>query len=235
MARNAPGTTGWDAPRARSQSPSWLAQIYDATAWYWDSFVHGISYGRAYRALFERLRREEWSERTFSRVLDCGIGAGVFSEGFIRALGAPARVYGVDLSRRLLKKAAARLGRHGVRPHLLRADARALPIADSQMDAVLCGLVLDHLGEASAALEELARVARPGAPVVIVTTRPFAPDLPVRAVFRYRRLRPEAIERAMAKIGLREVRRHLLTGLARPFGIAFTARARTGHAVEDEG
>jgi ubiquinone/menaquinone biosynthesis C-methylase UbiE len=235
MPPHVPGTTGRDARGAPWQSPSWLARIYDKTAWYWSSFVHVVSYGRAYRALFERLREEEWSESTFSRVLDCGIGAGVFSEGFIRALGAPARVYGVDLSRRLLKKAAARLDRHGVQPHLLRADARALPIGDSQMDAVICGLVLDHLGEASAALGELARVARPGAPVVVVTTRPFAPDLPVRIVFRYRRLRPEAIERAMATAGLREVRRHLLTGLARPFGIAFTARAWTEHAVEDEG
>lgn len=225
MSPRIPDAGGRDPHGAPWQSPIWLAQIYDATAWYWDSFVHAVSYGRAYRTLFERLRADDWGESTFSRVLDCGIGAGVLSEGFIRALGAPTRVYGVDLSLRLLKRAAARLGRHGVPPHLLRADARALPIGDSQMDAVICGLVLDHLGEASAALGELARVARPGAPVVVVTTRPLAPDLPFRIMFRYRRLRPDAVERAMATAGLRDVRRHSLTGLARPFGIAFTARA----------
>ncbi len=222
-----PDASARDSRGAPSQSPAWLAQIYDATAWYWDSIVHAVSYGRAYRTLFERLREDGWPESTFSRVLDCGIGAGVFSEGFIRALGAPARMYGVDLSLRLLKRAAGRLGRHGVSPYLLRADARALPIRDAQMDAVICGLVLDHLGEASAALRELARVARPGAPVVVVTTRPLAPDLPFRIVFRYRRLRPESVERAMAAAGFRDVRRHSLTGLARPFGIAFTARAWT--------
>jgi hypothetical protein len=58
-----------------------------------------------------------------------------------------------------------------------------------------------------------------------VTTRPFAPDLPFRIVFRYQRLRPEVVERAMAAVGLHDVRHHPLTGLARPFGIAFTARA----------
>jgi ubiquinone/menaquinone biosynthesis C-methylase UbiE len=220
-----PGPTGRDPHVPPSPTPAWLAQIYDATAWYWDSFVQTVSYGRAYRTLFKRLREDGWCESAFPRVLDCGIGAGVFSEAFIRALGTPAHVYGVDLSLRLLKRAGARLGRHGVAPQLLRADVRALPIGDAQIDAVICGLVLDHLGEASPALRELARVARPGAPVVIVTTRPLAPDLPFRIVFRYRRLRPEALERAMAAAGLRDVRRHSLTGLARPFGMAFTARA----------
>ena len=204
---------------------TWLSQIYDATAWYWDSWVHAVSYGRAYRKLFEQLRKNGWGEITASRLLDCGIGAGVFSEGFIRALGPPARAYGVELSLRLLRRAAARLGRFGLHPCLLCADARALPLGDATMDAVICGLVLDHLGEASTTFRELARVARPGAPVVSVTTRPFAPDLPVRLVFRYQRLRPEAVERAMTAVGLRDVRRHLLTGLARPFGMAFIARA----------
>jgi len=173
-----PDASARDSRGAPSQSSAWLAQIYDATAWYWDSTVHAVSYGRAYRTLFARLREDGWPESTFSRVLDCGIGAGVFSEGFIRALGAPARVYGVDLSLRLLKRAARRLGRHGVSPYLLRADARALPIRDAQMDAVICGLVLDHLGEASAALRELARVARPGAPVVVVATGRSLPICP---------------------------------------------------------
>lgn len=183
------------------------------------------AYGPAYRRLFERLLEDGWSATTLSRVFDCGIGAGVFSEGLVRARGSPVRVYGVDLSLRLLRRAAARLGRRGVPSHLSRADVRALPIRDAEMDAVMCGLVLDHLADPSPALRELARVARPGAPVVVVTTRPLAPDLPFRIVFRYRRLRPEAVERAMAAAGLRDIRRRPLTGLARLFGVAFTARA----------
>jgi ubiquinone/menaquinone biosynthesis C-methylase UbiE len=43
------------------------------------------------------------------------------------------------------------------------------------MDAVICGRVVDHLTDPYAALGELARICRTGAPVVIVTTRQHAP------------------------------------------------------------
>jgi ubiquinone/menaquinone biosynthesis C-methylase UbiE len=132
---------------------------------------------------------------------------------------------GIDLSPRLLESAVARLRVLGVDLRLVRADVRRLPFRDSAMDLVMCALVLDHLGERSTALAELARVARPGAPVVVVTTRPLAPDLPVRLVFRYARLRPAAVERAMKEAGLRDIQRRSLTGLARIFGIAFVGRA----------
>jgi ubiquinone/menaquinone biosynthesis C-methylase UbiE len=227
MPPGAPAPPQRSARHASPDSATWLSRVYDATVWYWDSFVHAGSYGSAYRALLERLREDGRLSDAPSRVLDCGIGAGVFSEALVRTLGVPARLYGVDLSRRLLERAAARLRAAGASVQLARGDARALPFPDGQMDAVLCGLVLDHLGAASGALRELARVARPGAPIVVVTTRPLAPDLPFRAVFRYRHLDPAAVERAMTAAGLCDVRRHALTGLARPFGIAFTGRAAT--------
>ena len=214
-------------PRAsRRGQASWLTYRYDATAWYWGSFLHDVSYGRAYRKLFQRLGIQGWGGGAVPRVLDCGIGAGVFCEAFIRTLGAPTRLYGFDLSPRLLSRAAKRLTGRGARPHLVRADVRALPIRDGAVELVLSALVLDHVREPATALAELARVARPGALVVVVTTRPFAPDLPIRLAFRYWRHDPAAIERAMAAVGLCDVHRHPLTGLARPFGIAFTARAR---------
>jgi ubiquinone/menaquinone biosynthesis C-methylase UbiE len=202
-----------------------LTAIYDATAWYWDSFIHVFVYGRAYGKLLERLRNDGWYDAPVERVLDCGVGAGVFSQGFIATFGRQRRAYGIDLSRRLLERAAMRLGRRGTRVHLLRADARALPLKDRVIDALICGLVLDHLADPSAALGELARVCRAGAPVVIVTTRQHAPDLPFRLVFRYRRPRPAYIEHAMRAVGFHDIRRYALTGLARPFGIAFAGRA----------
>jgi ubiquinone/menaquinone biosynthesis C-methylase UbiE len=222
-----PGPSGrageaWETPWSR---PAWLTRIYDDTAWYWGSFVHAQSYGRAYRKLFARLRQGGWFRQKPSQVLDCGIGAGVFSEALVRSLGPPVGLVGADLSPRLLESAMARLRARGLKLRMVRADVRRLPFRDATMDLVMCGLVLDHVGERSTALAELARVARPGAPVVVVTTRPLAPDLPVRMVFRYARLRPAAVERAMAEAGLRDIERRSLTGLARPFGIAFVGRA----------
>lgn len=157
-----------DAPSDEAR----LVQIHDATAWYWDFFVHAVSYGRAYRKLFEILRHEGRVEGVPLRLLDCGVGAGGFTESLARALALPVHACGVDLSLRLLERAVKRLARAGVRASLLRGDVRALPIADAAMDVVLCGLVLDHLGdEMSLAISELARVARPGGLVVVVCPR----------------------------------------------------------------
>lgn len=220
-----PGASSRGPRRPDPESRRWLTAIYDATAWYWDSSIHVLAYGRAYRKLLEHLRDDGWYAGPVSRVLDCGVGAGVFSQGFVATFGRQHRAYGVDLSSRLLERAAVRLGRRGTRVHLLRADARALPLRDRVMDALICGLMLDHLADPSTALRELARVACPGAPVVIVTTRPYAPDLPFRLVFRYRWPRPAEFERAMMAAGFHDIRRYALTGLARPFGIAFAGRA----------
>ena len=60
---------------------------------------------------------------------------------------------------------------------------------------------------------------------MVVTTRQHAPDLPFRLIFRYRPPRAEDIERALGAAGFHEIRRYALTGLARPFGIAFAGRA----------
>ena len=209
---------------AEAERGSWLAAIYDATAWYWDSSLHELAYGRAYRRLLERLHADGWCEGPLSSVLDCGIGAGLLSQAFVAAFGRPAWTLGVDLSSRLLARARARLGRCGAPVRLLRADARALPLGDRVVDASLCGLVLDHLADPTGALRELARVSRPGALAVVVTTRPHAPDLPFRWIFRYRPPRPANVERAMRAAGFRDVRRYGLTGLARPFGTALVGR-----------
>jgi ubiquinone/menaquinone biosynthesis C-methylase UbiE len=208
---------------SRRDRASWLARVYDVTAWYWGSLLHRASYGRAYRRLFMRLGIRAGGGEAL-RVLDCGIGAGVFSEALLGTLGGPARLFGVDLSPRILRRAATRLAT--ARLALVRADMRALPFGARRMDVVLCGLALDHVRDPSTVLEELARVARPGALVVVVTTRPFAPDFPIRLAFRYWRHPPAAVERAMTVVGLIDIRRHLLSGLARPFGIAFTSRSK---------
>ncbi|ABC83373.1 class I SAM-dependent methyltransferase [Anaeromyxobacter dehalogenans] len=211
-------------PARGAERASWLAGIYDATAWYWDSFLHALTYARAYRRLLARLEADGPHRAPPGRVLDCGIGAGLFSEAAIRAGGARAGAYGVDLSPRLLARASARLGRQGARPFLARADVRALPIRDAGMDAVISALVLDHLADPAPAIRELARVARPGAWVVLVTTRPLAPDLPFRLLFRYPRHRPDDLVRAMQAAGLKDVRVRSLTGIARIFAVAFTGR-----------
>lgn len=48
-------------------------------------------------------------------------------------------------------------------------DAYALPYADASVDAIHCEAVLEHLEHPEKALQEMYRVARPGAPVYLAT------------------------------------------------------------------
>jgi ubiquinone/menaquinone biosynthesis C-methylase UbiE len=165
-----------------------LRRLYDATAWYWDSPVHRICYGLAYVRLFKRLKRDGWlaGMRDPARVLDCGIGTGLFSDALRRALGSRFECCGVDISEQMLARARARLSRSSVPPRLEVADGASLPFRDGEMDVVISALMLEHSPAPAEALHEMTRVARGGAALVIVATRPHAPDLPYRWKFHYK-------------------------------------------------
>jgi ubiquinone/menaquinone biosynthesis C-methylase UbiE len=124
------------------------------------------------------------------RVLDVGIGTGSDLPWIRAALppGLPVEVWGVDLSAGMLAICRRRL-RHTPDPsvRLLLADVHALPFPDATFDRVLHVGALNSFRDPAAALAEMARVARPGAPIVIVDER-LDPDgahtLAHRAAFR---------------------------------------------------
>jgi SAM-dependent methyltransferase len=108
-------------------------------------------------------------------VLDVGTGSGDF---VVRLCGRrPVRVIASDLRAEVLAIAARNLADIN-HVSVLQADARALPLADGEVDVVHASLLLHHLDprEAVAALREMRRVARRG--VVINDLRrgpvPFA-------------------------------------------------------------
>jgi SAM-dependent methyltransferase len=90
-------------------------------------------------------------------VLDAGTGTGAFA----RALGERgAGVVAVDASPAMLS-----FGRAG-RPPALAGDLCALPLRDGCVDAAVAGFVLSHVPDPVLALAELARVMRPGGPLL---------------------------------------------------------------------
>lgn len=93
-------------------------------------------------------------------VLEVGVGTGVVSVA-LRALGLT--VFGVDLSGGMLRHARQRLG-----PTVAQADATALPFADASVDNVVFVTALHAIGDVYGAIEEAARVVRPGGRVVAV-------------------------------------------------------------------
>ncbi len=207
-------------------SRSDLVRIYDRNAWYWDSLLHRVSYGQAYVRLFKRLQGDGWlgnADRS-ARVLDCGIGTGLFSDALMRAVNAPFEIHGVDVSPKMMARARARLMCSSVTARLVYGDVCSLPFADSEMDLVICALMLEHAPSPLGALREMTRVLGAGATLVLVVTRPHAPDMPFRLKYRYRPFRPAQLVEWMTGAGLRDIRSYPLAGIARLFGCAYGGR-----------
>jgi SAM-dependent methyltransferase len=108
------------------------------------------------------------------RLLDAGCGTG----RRLRAIDA-AEVVGVDLSPEMLAQA-------DLPPHVdLRVgDVRALPLDDAAFDLLWCRLVIGHLPDPDPVYRELARVAAPGATLVVSDFHPAAHRAGHRRSFR---------------------------------------------------
>jgi SAM-dependent methyltransferase len=110
------------------------------------------------------------------RALDAACGTGRHA-GHLVALGHD--VLGVDLTPEMLERAAVNVP--GAK--FLEGDLLAVPVADEQLDLVVCGLALSHLADVRAGVAELARVLRPGGHMVISVLHPFQAYLGWHAPF----------------------------------------------------
>lgn len=96
-------------------------------------------------------------------VLDVACGQGNFTVELARRVGPEGLVVGLDISRAMLARAAARVRRAGLANVLLvRGDALALPFVDAAFARVDCAGGLHQMPDLDRALGELARVTAPG-------------------------------------------------------------------------
>ena len=93
-------------------------------------------------------------------VLEVGIGTGLIALG-LAELGH--RVFGVDISEAMARRARERIG-----PRVVVGDARRLPVADGSLDQAFSVWVLHVVGDPAAVLREVARVLRPGGRYLVV-------------------------------------------------------------------
>ena len=108
-------------------------------------------------------------------VLDVGCGTGFATEGILERTE---HVHGLDQSAHQLSQAYRKFGKRGP-VQFYRGDAERLPFADDTFDVVWSSGSIEYWPEPVAALRECARVAKPGAPVLIV-----GPNYPQTTVFR---------------------------------------------------
>ena len=97
-------------------------------------------------------------------VLDLSCGTGNYAlalaqRGF--------RVVGVDVSEPMLRVARAKARRGGIALALVRADGGALPFRAGAFDLVAVILGLEFAADPGRALEEVRRILKPGAPLVV--------------------------------------------------------------------
>jgi len=99
-----------------------------------------------------------------TKVLDLMVGTG---DTTILAAKAGAIVTSVDFSGPMLAVARRKLERRGLENvGFIQSDAEDLPFEDASFDAVICTYGLDTVYDPASAVSEMARVARPSAPVV---------------------------------------------------------------------
>jgi SAM-dependent methyltransferase len=122
-------------------------------------------------------------------LLDVGAGTGIVTRLASRRAG---RVVGVDLSRRMLIQAAGRAGESSP-VTFAQMDAGQLGFAEGAFDALVCAFSLFQFVDMSRALQEMARVVRPGGQVGLSNWGPgwFTPVAAMqRHLFREFGLKP---------------------------------------------
>jgi SAM-dependent methyltransferase len=98
-------------------------------------------------------------------VLDLACGPGTLTRRLARAVGRDGLVIAADLSEAMLARAARSTPFACV--DFARVDAMDLPLRDACVDAVSCSLCLHLVPDLGTAIEEMARVLRPGAPAAL--------------------------------------------------------------------
>lgn len=135
-----------------------------------------------YVAIAERLRPaahalvDAVGAREGLHVLDLAAGQGNCA---LEAARRGARVTAVDASPAMVATGRAATGDLPV--EWVEADARTLPLGDAEAAAAVSSFGLIFVPEPGAAVAELARVLRPGAPLAVAT---WVPDGPVSATAR---------------------------------------------------
>lgn len=126
-------------------------------------------YDLFFGAVFERGRRAAISaaEQVGGRILEIGVGTGISLPRY----SSRNRLIGIDLSEAMLRKARRRVADLSLTnvEKLEVMDAEHLAFPDSSFDVVVAAHVISTVPNPEAALDECARMLRPGGEMILVS------------------------------------------------------------------
>lgn len=158
--------------REQTRDNNQVAQeFYDSPLWpkfrFWEKFTWFCNGGER-RARHQVLRH--LPQQPGLRLLDVAVGDGVY----LPWMPEDWRITGVDIAWSQLQGCRTRAGVRSLR--LIQGEAESLPFRDDQFDAVLSIGAFNYFNDPEGSLREMARVARPGATVVISDEMPNLTD-----------------------------------------------------------
>lgn len=100
--------------------------------------------------------------------VDVGCGTGAEVRRLATLVGDSGRAVGIEPHPGLRAVAMQRAADEGSRAEFIDGDAVSLPFEDSSVDVIRCERVFQHLPDPQGAVNEMARILRPGGRVVII-------------------------------------------------------------------
>lgn len=126
-------------------------------------------YDHVYRGILRDGQRKlaTLAARAGTEILEVGVGTGLT----LPLYPAGCRVTGIDISEAMIARARVKVARDGLR-HVRRLevmDAHSLAFADRSFDAVCLPFVITLIPDPERALDECARVPRPGGEIILAS------------------------------------------------------------------
>ncbi|MFK7802466.1 MAG: class I SAM-dependent methyltransferase [Anaerolineae bacterium] len=190
-----------------SPSVEELSQKYSLAAPRWHQSIQRMGFIRAYQSIFSQLRDSCYSEQPAFEldVLDVGIGTGGLAQALIAEDPRPIHLTGIDISAEMLEETRSNLKAQVSSMDLQQQDVQRLNLPDHQFDLVMGAHVLEHLDDIRPGLSEMARVAKPGATVLLVVTRRSLASAWLHLIWQIKMSNGQEVSDVFRQVGLEKV------------------------------